>query len=198
MKKKRISALALSTVLAVGLLAGCGAQKTVDPPVSEETQQGKSVENHYGSLKKFSAKTMDGGSFTQEDFKGVDVTAINFWSTTCNPCVDEMPELAKLIKALPENVKLITACMDGESDPDTAKKILSDAGFESPTLISGDRDWSSLIGKIAYTPTTIFVDADGNVVGEAVEGAPAKQVGEVYKEYIDIALKDIGKPEMKK
>lgn len=209
MKKKRILAFALSAILAISLMTGCTPKGSTSSAASNESKQESSAVKEsssekesssasaFGSLKKFSAKTIDGSTFTQENFKSADITAINFWSTTCSPCIDEMPELAKLSKALPDNVKLITACLDGESDSDTAKKILSDAGFEAPTIISGDGDWNSVVEKIIYTPTTIFIDAEGNIVGDVLEGAPAEKTAEIYREYINTALKAIGKPEMK-
>ena len=199
MKKNKMITLALIAVIALGLLVGCGSPKapTPDTPDSTQPQQEEAAAGNYGNLKEFSAKTLDGSTFTQEDLKKVDLTVINFWSTSCQPCIQEMPELATIAKNLPENVKMITACLDGDSDSETMKKIISDAKFSNPTLTSGNGDWDAMTKKIIYTPTTIFVDAEGNSVGTALEGAPANQIEESYKDAINEALTAIGKPEVK-
>lgn len=123
-----------------------------------------------GSLKSFTAGTLDGGSFTQDDIAAVDVTVVNFWSLTCGPCVAEMPDLAAFSKALPENVRLVTVCLDGAGSEDLVREVLEEAGFEDVTLISGDGDLAALCGNLMYTPTTVFADAEGGLVGDAVIG----------------------------
>jgi len=205
MRKRGLIATAALTLIisgVIGLTSGCASKGTGDSGTTGSQTTGSSGSDNaeYGSLKEFSAKKLDGSAFTQDDLKKADITVVNFWSTSCDPCINEMPELAKLSTKLPSNVKLVTACLDGENDEDAARQIAWKAGLdESQTLIGGSGDWQSVTEKILYTPTTLFIDSEGNVVGEAIIGAPSnpsEDLEDLYIASINEALKSIGKPEI--
>ena len=122
------------------------------------------------ALAAFTAETLDGGTYTQDDLAAKDVTVMNFWSLTCGPCIQEMPELAAFAKALPDNVQVVTVCLDGLSDKASAGSILQEAGFEGVTLLSADGDLLALCSEIMYTPTTVFIDSAGKLSGEPIVG----------------------------
>lgn len=196
---KTISVL-LSAALALSLLAGCGgkapSQQTADsaqPADHAPSEQGTAAA--LGSLNSFSAGTLDGGTFTHEDVQAKDVTVINFWSLTCSPCIAELPDLAAFAKALPENVQLVTVCLDGSGNEDAAQEILQTAGFEGVTLISGDGDLAALCGNLMYTPTTVFADAEGNLVGDAVIGGQ-EDLSETFLAAVNAVLNAGGKAEI--
>ena len=147
-------------------------------------------------LKTFTAQTLDGGTFTQEDIKSKDVTVINFWTTSCGPCIAEMPDLAAFEKAMPENVQLVTVCLDAIwGAEESAKKILQESGYEGITLVSGDGDFENICNNIQYTPTTIFIDAEGNMVGDAIIGGQ-KNLSETFLNAVNAVLKSGGKAEI--
>ncbi len=176
-RKKRISLL-LTAVLVIGMLvAGCAPTSSL------------------GSLKSFSATTLDGGSFTQEDIQANDVTVINFWSLRCSPCIAEMPDLAAFAKALPDHVQVVTVCLDGAGNEASVQRILSQANYEGVTLVSGDGDFQTLCGNLQYTPTTIFVDAKGNLVGNAIIGGQ-ENLSEALLAAVNATLKAAGKAEI--
>lgn len=178
--------LAISFTLAlIFLLAACGAPQ----------DSGTGSDAGFPPLASFTAQTIDGGEFTERDFAQADVTMINIWSTTCSPCIREMPELAELEQSLPDNVRLITYCIDGADNYETASGILADAGFTGITLISGDGDLEKLYYSLEYTPTTLFVDDSGNMIGEVLIGAAADAVS-YYTEGINQALSALGKDEI--
>lgn len=129
------------------------------------------------------------------------MTVINFWSLLCGYCIDELPEIAKYAADLPDNVQVITVCLglDGEAEIEAAKSTLKDAGFTGITLMEGDGDFATVCGEVQYTSTTIFVDKDGNTVGDAIVSAlDADQMAEAYTQHINDVLKTLGQPEMKK
>lgn len=92
MKKKVMFALLLCALLA----AGCAGE----PEPAQDTQTVQSGEggeaapvgtaSELGSLKSFTAGTLDGGVFTQEDIAAKEVTVVNFWAMTCGPCIVEI------------------------------------------------------------------------------------------------------------
>ena len=188
------------------LLSGCSKEQNVPQPsgeqnvsqVSDMPQSESSVQetdNGHGILESFSAKTLDGGTFTNEDFVQKDVTMINFWATFCGPCLAEMPDIAAFEKSLPDNVQLITVCLDGESDTEGVESILSDAGYEGITLLSGDGDFEKVCGEVLYIPTTIIVDQNGNMMGDAIIGGQV-DLEETYRTAINNALILLGKAEI--
>lgn len=125
-----------------------------------------------GNLGNFTADTIDGGTFSAADLRDKDVTVVNFWSITCPPCVAEMPDLAKIQAALPENVQLITVLLDGQSGVTEAQSILADAGYKGVTLVpsSSAGDLAAACGDIMYMPTTVLYDANGQALSEFIGG----------------------------
>ena len=99
------------------------------------------------------------------------------------------PELASFTA---KTVSVSSFCGDGEEYASYAKEILDQSGFTGATLISGDGDLEKLLLSVQYTPTTVFVDGSGRLVGTAVIGAP-ENVAEGYTAAINEALAAAGK-----
>src|SRR5580658_280730 len=62
----------------------------------------------------FSLKDMTGATVTLESFRDK-VVLLNFWTKTCGPCLEEMPELAELTKILHKkmpDVAVVTITVD--------------------------------------------------------------------------------------
>lgn len=202
MKNKKFFALQLCGILTISMLAtGCSGGK--NPPTQSnsptQTENGGNTSAgtaaELGSMKSFTAAKLDGSSFTQADIAAKDVTVINFWSLMCGPCVEEMPDLAAFAKALPDNVQVVTVCLDGTSDEESAKSILSEADYEGVTLLSGDGDFKGVCDNIQYTPTTVLADAEGNLVDDAIIGGQEDLSG-TFLTAVNAALKSSGKAEI--
>lgn len=192
MKKRKEFVGILGVILSCGiLLNGCSNKQNI-PQSEDSVQEGN---NEHSILQSFEARRLDGGTFTNEDFAGKDVTIINFWATFCGPCLAEMPDIAVFEKSLPDNVLLITVCLDGESDTEGVESILNDAGYEGITLLSGDGDFEQVCREILYIPTTIIVDQNGNMLGDAIIGGQA-DLEETYRTAINNALLSMGKAEI--
>ncbi|MCI9011439.1 MAG: TlpA family protein disulfide reductase [Oscillibacter sp.] len=196
MNMKRTLSLLLAAVLALALLTGCGGKQASDSSTEDQTvpnePAGKEGAAALGSLASFSAGTLDGGTFTQEDIAAKDVTVLNFWALTCPPCIAEMPDIADFEKALPDNVAMLTVCLDGYGNEDSVKEVLENAGFEGVTLITGDGDLLDLANNLMYTPKTVLADSQGALVGEAIIGGQA-DLSAAYLEAVNQALEAGGK-----
>lgn len=174
--------------------AGCGGTDSV----SEQAAQGaagdkEQQESSFGDLKVFTADTLGNGTFTQEDLMEKDVTVINFWSLLCGPCIEEMPDIAAFERALPDNVQILTACLDGREAQEEVEAVLEEAGFEGTTLLDGDGDYQELCGMIQYTPTTVFIDKEGNMVGDFMIGGQedlAASYGEAINDVLELSGKE--------
>ena len=133
----------------------------------EEAESG-TVSNE--SLQSFQAVDMQGNPVDASIFAGYDLTVVNIWSTWCGPCVEEMPDLAKLQKDLPENVNLITICTDGDQSKEAAEAVLKESGAEFVTVCGEENLRNGMLKDIYAYPTTIFVDKDGATVGDPFVG----------------------------
>ena len=171
------------------------------PAQSQSSQSGSGADSPagtasmLGSLQSFTALTLGGESFTQDDIAAKDITVLNFWALTCPPCIAEMPELASFAGALPDNVQVVTVCLDGSGNEETVSSILDEAGFSGVTLVAGDGDLAALAGNLMYTPTTVLADSEGNLVGEAIIGSPRDLTG-TYLAAVNAALTTGGKAEI--
>lgn len=210
----RIYAVAM-LLTGVGMLSACGAANSAGSgasvpsaktdSISAETdtiltekaakKKEETAETVYSlpNLNSFTARTLDGGSFTADDFSGADVTVINIWSTTCGPCIREMPELAKFAAGLPDTVRVMTWCIDAEYSPDRSQigQFMDDCGFHGITLTSGDGDMQTFLEQLQYTPTTVFLDSSGNLLSEPVIGAGDIEIQ--YTAKINDGLTKLGK-----
>ena len=205
MKKYKNPTCLLCALLLCLLTAGC-AEKAVSPPPAPDTPDAVNTQNkensedagtaaQLGSLQSFSAATLDGGTFTQDDIAAKDVTVINFWALTCPPCIREMPDIAAFAEALPDNVQVITVCLDGAWDEEGARTVLSGAGFDGVTLLSGDGDFQALCESLLYTPTTVFADSEGNLVGNALIGGQ-EDLSAAFLAAVNTVLTESGKAEI--
>ena len=198
---KRFIIIVAAVVLIVGsaVLVTSLTQKNDIPPAERITAKGQDKDSpselinlSFSNLDSFSAQTLDGGTFTSENFKDYDLTVVNIWGTFCGPCREEMPELASFANALPSRIQFITICTDADGNTHSAKSILSDAGFKGTTVISGDAQLIKLLNKVQYVPTTLFFDSKGMCVGTEIIGSPYDFSGE-YTRSINSILSSLGK-----
>lgn len=208
MKYKKSAAMLLCAAAAAGLLtAGCAKEPSQTPDISpaassvvsssapDTPDSSENLASQLGSLESFSAVTLEGGSFTQDDIAAKDATVINFWALTCRPCIAEMPDLAAFAGALPDNVQVITVCLDGAGNEETVQSVLDGAGFTGVTLVAGDGDLVDLAWNVIYTPTTVCADSEGKLIGKTIIGGQRDLEGTLLTAVNEV-LKDGGKAEI--
>ena len=152
-----------------------------------------------GSMQKFPAfegKDLDGNTVkSSELFAKNAVTVVNFWFTTCNPCVGELAELDALNKELAEKggalIGVNTFTLDGdETAISEAKDVLAKKGatYQNVYFASNGEAGKFTTNIFAY-PTTYVVDRNGNIVGDPIVGAiTEKKQAEALQAQIDKAL----------
>ena len=123
------------------------------------------------------------------------VTVVNFWFTTCNPCVGELAELDALNKELAEKggslIGVNTFTLDGdEAAISEAKDVLAKKGATYQNVyFDSDGEAGKFTTNIFAYPTTYVVDRSGNIVGEPIVGAiTEKKQAEALQAQIDKAL----------
>ena len=156
------------------------------------------------SMQKFPAfegKDLDGNTVkSKELFSGNAVTVVNFWFTTCNPCVGELAELDALNKELAEKggslIGVNTFTLDGdETAISEAKDVLAKKGATYQNVyFDSDGEAGKFVENVFAYPTTYVVDRNGNIVGEPIVGAvTGKTQAEALQAQIDKALAaDVG------
>ena len=203
MNSTRIGTALLALLIGTSLV-GCSDQETAgvgdvaaEAQTSQTTQATQATQPPadiatYGSLGTFSAMTIDGSTFTDADVAAKDVTVINFWQTTCPPCIEELPTIQALAQRLPGNVQILTMCFDGSGKREAAQKVLDKAGWTGTTLVSATDGLLGLARTVEYTPTTVFLAADGTLVWGSIVGSPSN-LEKAYLEGINATLAWQGK-----
>ena len=152
-----------------------------------------------GSMQKFptfEGKDLDGNTVKSDElFSANAVTVVNFWFTTCNPCVGELSELDALNKELAEKggslIGVNTFTLDGdEAAISEAKDVLAKKGATYQNVyFNSDGEAGKFTTNIFAYPTTYVVDRNGNIVGDPIVGAiTEKNQAEALQAQIDKAL----------
>ena len=151
------------------------------------------------SLPKFPAfegKDLDGNTVKSSDlFSGNAVTVVNFWFTTCGPCVGELGDLDALNKELSGKggalIGINAFTLDGnEAAISDAKDVLAQSGatYQNVYFDSGSEAGKFVESIYAY-PTTYVVNRSGRIVGDPIVGAiTSKAQAEALQAQIDKAL----------
>ena len=174
-------------------------QKSMDSDMSMPAGSDTSNPPDDGSMQKFPAfegKDLDGNTVKSEElFSGNAVTVVNFWFTTCNPCVGELAELDALNKELAEKggalIGVNTFTLDGDKAAIAdAKDVLMKKGATYQNVyFDSDGEAGKFTTNIFAYPTTYVVDRSGNIVGEPIVGAvTGKAQAEALQAQIDKAL----------
>ena len=179
-------------------------QESIDGDMSVPADSDMTNPPDDGSMQKFPAfegKDLDGNPVKSDElFSANAVTVVNFWFTTCNPCVGELAELDALNKELAEKggslIGVNTFTLDGdEAAISEAKDVLAKKGATYQNVyFDSDGEAGKFTTNIFAYPTTYVVDRSGNIVGEPIVGAiTEKKQAETLQKLIEQALAaDVG------
>ncbi len=105
------------------------------------------------------------------------VTVVNFWFTTCKPCVGELPDLEALHQELAKKggavIGINAFTLDGSTkDTNEAKSVLEQQGVTYQNIWFASNSDAGLFTAGLYAfPTTYVVDRNGRIVGDPIVGA---------------------------
>ena len=174
-------------------------QKSMDGDMSMPAGSDTSTPPDDGSMQKFPAfegKDLDGNTVKSDElFSGNAVTVVNFWFTTCNPCVGELAELDELNQELAQKggalIGVNAFTLDGDEGAiSEAKDILTKKGVTYQNVyFPSDSEAGKFTANIFAYPTTYVVDRSGNIVGDPIVGAITdKRQAQTLQERIDQVL----------
>ena len=156
-------------------------------PASEESPSESPASD--GIMSDFTATDLDGNSVDQSIFSEHQLTMVNVWGTFCGPCISEMPELGSLNRDYADKgfqvVGIVVDASNGEKvyadTVDTANDIIEQTGADYLHILPSEDLIDRFLTQVSAVPTTIFVDKNGNQVGEQYVGAKS------YEEWAGIA-----------
>lgn len=144
----------------------------------------------------FEGMDLDGNAVNSSElFAANAVTVVNFWFTTCSPCVGELSELDAMNQELAEKggalIGINAFTLDGDADAIAeAKAVLEKKGATYQNVyFASDSEAGQFTENIFAYPTTYVVDRNGNLVGDPIVGAiTAENQAKALQELIDQAL----------
>jgi len=150
-----------------------------------------------GTLSSFTTFDLYGRLVEESVFADKKLTMINIWATFCGPCLNELPDLGEISREYADrDFQIIGIAVDTTDNKglysitqiDTAKGIVqtTDSGFLH--LLPSESLNEAKLNGVMSVPETIFVDAQGNLVGKSYIGSRS---GEEWKQIIDQLLADM-------
>ena len=126
----------------------------------------------------FEGQDLDGNPVDSATlFSNNAVTVVNFWFTSCKPCVGELPDLEELHQELAKKggavIGINAFTLDGNAkEIENAKSVLAQQGVTYQNLcFASDSDAGRFTAGLFAFPTTYVVDRNGRIVGDPIVGA---------------------------
>lgn len=165
--------VALAGALVLSLAACGGSQGTSTTPSgggsSSETSGGSSGTADSGSTSKgnapdFTLPSLDGKNISLSDYKGK-VVLLDFWSTTCDPCLVEMPHLVEMYEKYKEKGFVVLAVsLDGPETRSQVSTVVHDKKMGFPVLLDEETSVVARYNPKRDMPFSVLVDKNGNIV----------------------------------
>jgi cytochrome c biogenesis protein CcmG/thiol:disulfide interchange protein DsbE len=174
-----VGTVALLTVLGS---AACGDDGDVaDPPSGSVDLAGDDV----GSAV-LAGLGPDADDVDLAELRGTPVV-VNFWASTCAPCVREMPALESVHQAAGDDVAFVGAAVNDRVDD--ALELADRTGVTYPLVADADGSFFVDAGA-TLLPTTLVLDQDGAVVRRLVGELTAEELVEVLADEtgVEVAL----------
>ena len=130
-------------------------------------------------LPDFSTDLLSGGDFKLSDHRG-HVVIINFWGTTCAPCIAELPDYEKLKVAYPD-VEILA--IHAKAGAKKAKAFLEDKGWDHLDFAtdSKEKEIMKLLNVSEALPSTIVLNPQGVVTYHAQAPLSYEKLEALYK-----------------
>lgn len=151
--------VALSTALALGAAVGTYAL-LADDDESTATSLEVTPEGDVPTADDATFTTFEGEEVALSSLRGTP-TVVNFFASTCTPCITEMPAFEEVHQELGAEVTFLGLAVADRADD--AQALIDRTGVTYRT--AQDRD-GSVISALGGTvlPTTVLLDADGEVM----------------------------------
>ncbi len=106
----------------------------------------------------FNVKDIDGNDYSLKDLKGK-IVVLNFWFTTCNPCIKEMPHLNQLVEDYKNKNVVFLSFADDELSK--IKSFLAKKQFDYKTIVADEEILKAY--QIKSYPNNVVIDQSGKI-----------------------------------
>ncbi len=179
MKKMKYFILAMMMVL---LLSACGETVEEENAASVETTEKTTEDAEPVKLfGVFDTQTLEGEAVTEEIWGEAELTMVNIWGTFCGPCIAEMPDLGEISREYADRGFQIVGMICDVTEPgnETALEIVNETKADYTHVIASEDLTMNALQYVSSVPTTVFLDKEGDVVGEIYSGARDKATWEL-------------------
>lgn len=169
----RMTVLMLALLL---LISGCAAaeQPSATPP-AEPVQTAEPAATETASANtaadpdpwSFNDKGMpyllfdtDDSPMTFSDLRGK-VVYLNFFTSWCPPCKQEMPDILKLQQTYGEELQVVLLHVPDRDTEENARKFLKDNGLDSLRMVEDKNFVLTSRYQLEGYPLSVFIDKDG-------------------------------------
>lgn len=137
-----------------------------------------------GAAPDFTLPALDGTTVHLSDYKGK-VVLIDFWSTTCDPCLAAMPHLVDLYKQQKDNGFVVLAIsLDGPESRAAVSSVVHDKEMIFPVLLDEETSVVAQYNPKREMPFSVLIGKDGSVAWKRAgyqPGSEATLTAEVEK-----------------
>jgi peroxiredoxin len=160
--KGRICLTALTILLSSTMLFACGgAQNGATTPATASSPSDSDGEE----APDFTLPTLDGDSVTLSELRGKKVVLIDFWSTTCDPCLREMPELVKIYKERKDKgFEVLAITIDGPDTMAQVSSVVKSKNMIFPILLDEETEVMDRYNPKGELPFTAVINREGRIV----------------------------------
>ena len=166
MKKSVKKTLTICTVaiclLSAIMFAGCSKEEATDQDTSKDLSK-------VTTFQKMKVQDLNEKDVDASIFKKNKLTIVNFWSTSCTHCIQELPALEKISKEMKSKGVGVKGFLF-ESGGQINSSILDIVKKENVTyqqlIGAGEIMDDDVIKNITAVPTTFAVDSSGNIVSQ--------------------------------
>jgi len=128
----------------------------------------------------FTMQDASGKTVKLSDFKGTPVV-LNFWTSWCKYCKDEMPYFESAYKKYGNQVQFIMLNdVKAERSSDGGKTFMKESGYTFPVFYETEGKATTLYGLRGF-PATIFIDADGNIAEKNIGAISQAKLNETIQ-----------------
>ncbi|KIL46538.1 hypothetical protein KP77_26650 [Jeotgalibacillus alimentarius] len=147
---------AVGWTFAVMCCAGLFLIINIEPETSEPVMKEQRI-----AAPDFTLQLQDGSTVTKEDLSGKPLI-LNFWTSWCPPCIEEIPELKSFVKAHPDITLIGVNMTKEEFKKESAEQFIKDHEFNFPVAYDEEGTMQKAF-RIFTIPVTVIIVPDGYV-----------------------------------
>jgi peroxiredoxin len=157
------AAVAATILVSTGCSSSTSSGGAATPDASKVASTGASSSGP--SAPDFTLPTPDGKNLSLSDYLGKSVVLIDFWATTCDPCLVEIPHLVELYeKHKDKGFVVLAISADGPETRAQVTSVIHDKKMSFPVLLDEETTVIARYNPRRDMPFTVLIDKSGAIV----------------------------------